>query len=45
VLQHALIPWVAGLPFFFAALVMGTMYNEMVTRASPLYCTFNLDLL
>jgi hypothetical protein len=24
---------------------MGTMHNEMVTRASPLYCTFNLDLL
>jgi hypothetical protein len=40
-----MIPWVMGLPFFFASLIMGAIHNEMVTRVSPLYCTFNLDVL
>jgi hypothetical protein len=36
---------VVALPFFITSLIMGALHPAMVTRASPLYCTFNLSAL
>jgi hypothetical protein len=45
VLQLAVVPWIVTIPFMVVGFVVTAKDYNMVTRASPLYCSMKLDSL